>query len=240
MLPAVGCCGGPSPAFVGTTPPFCPNPAVPRQPQPDQQQPGSIERLLRLGGPTPTTTASSARARVLRSVSPSSMTLPQPQPGEDDEVHPEDTPKDDDGADRMFATARALHLRRHRWPASRGLALELFRETLRRRPAWKETDSRFAVEAAGVDQVFRYFSSSPRGNDTSTDDGGDVSCIRETLTRIGYAARSVQERFGVAGGQRLPGPYYLRKSFDHRNVSCSRAWACFFLSAPRTKKQKCL
>lgn len=46
-------------------------------------------------------------------------------------------PATEDRAERMFAIARSLHLRRHRSKASRRIALKIFRETLRLRPAWK-------------------------------------------------------------------------------------------------------
>lgn len=253
MLPGVGSSSSPCPAFVGTTPtaagflnclvPSCPtgsyaNPALLLQRQPADHRRCSVERH-RLNDPIPTTTAASARLRVLQSILPSSPTdgSASLQKGQGD-ANTEDI--EDDGAERMFATARALHLRRHRSPASRDLALKLFRETLRRRPAWKETDSRFAVES-GIDEVFESFSCQddlpycPNGTPrTKTGDKVDVRCLRVTLARVGYTARTVQERFGVAGGQRLPGPYYLRKSFDHKNVSysmlllCSRLFAVLF------------
>lgn len=214
---------------------FCTHPALLLQPPPDRPL-YSIERR-HLGGPNPTTTAAaSARTLAFQSALPSSVGGDGPTLRQVDDANTAAAAaaaaaaKEDDGAERMFATARALHLRRHRSPASRDLALKLFRETMLRRPAWKETDSRFAVES-GIDQVFKGFSecpsdslASPNGSDTSEtmvgdDDDDDVRCLRETLARVGYTARRVQERFGVAGGQRLPGPYYLRKSFDHRNVS---------------------
>ncbi|CAM9209814.1 unnamed protein product [Scytosiphon promiscuus] len=168
--------------------------------------------------------------------------------------------EDDDGADRMFAAARALHLRRHRSDASRANALGLLREALRLRPGWKETDSRFAVDS-GIDDVFEAFSlprdfvgeevtagvggsSSNRSTTKITDcavrcaEGGaaaessvgsarssggasrdDVVCLRKHLDTWGYNARTVQERFGVGGANRLPGPYYLRKSLDHKQAA---------------------
>lgn len=46
----------------------------------------------------------------------------------------------------------------------------------------------------------------------------DVICLREHLDAWGYTARTVQERFGVGAPNRLPGPYYLRKSLDHKHV----------------------
>ena len=221
------------------------NPALFLQPQPGHPL-FSIERGC-LGDPIPATTATSARIRTLRSAAPSSSVGgDRPSVLQERQLDANTTTNttinitaaaaaaagaakdvdDDDGAERMFATARALHLRRHRSPASRGLALELLRETLSRRPAWKETDSRFAVDSEAIDEVFRAFQAFPGEND---DDGGarntmvgdisDVRCLRETLSRVGYSARNVQERFGVAGERRLPGPYYLRKSLDHRNVS---------------------
>lgn len=244
MMEVVGR-GSPCPAFVGATPTAagfwtslavrsCPttasytSPALLLQPRPDHLL-YSIGRH-HLGGPIPTTTAASARVRVLQSASRSSVMgdgsaslqerqLDASKPAAIRDTDTAAAKDDDDGAERMFATARALHLRRHRSPASRGLALELFRETLRRRPAWKETDSRFAMES-GIDEVFKKSFSCPNGTSKrKTGDNGDVRCLRTTLDRIGYTARTVQERFGVASGQRLPGPYYLRKSFDHKNVS---------------------
>lgn len=232
MRPGVGG-SSPCPGFVGAAPTAaagltsvrscaCYNSLL--QPQPDHLL-YSIGRR-RLGGPIPATTVASARTRVFQSAAPSSVGGDGPSVQLDANTTAAAPKKDDDGAERMFATARALHLRRHRSPASRALALELLRETMRRRSEWKETDSRFAVES-GIDLVFKGFScpsdisASPTGNGTPTvvGDKDDVCCLRETLARIGYTARSVQERFGVAGGQRLPGPYYLRKNFDHRNVS---------------------
>lgn len=248
MLPVVYC-GCPCPAFLGAAPTAagfvksvvrsCPtafccyaNPALLLQPPPDHPL-YSIERH-HLGGPIPTTTAASTRVRVLRSASPSSAVGDGPALLQERQLDANTaasaaaaTKDEEDGADRMFATARALHLRRHRSPASRGLALKLLQETLRRRPAWRETDSRFAVES-GIDEVFEAFScpsdlmARPDGSTTSKSTVGDIEDVRrlrETLARVGYTARTVQERFGVAGGQRLAGPYYLRKSFDHKNVS---------------------
>ncbi|CAN0394268.1 unnamed protein product, partial [Hapterophycus canaliculatus] len=87
---------------------------------------------------------------------------------------------------------------------------------MRLRPEWKETDSRFAVES-GIDDVLMAFS---YAHDFSGDGGGashdDVVCLRRHLDTWGYTARTVQERFGVGGVSRLPGPYYLRKSLDHK------------------------
>lgn len=60
------------------------------------------------------------------------------------------------GAERLFAVARSLHLRRHRSPLARETALRLFRESMLLRPGWKETDSKFAVES-GIDEVFAAF-----------------------------------------------------------------------------------
>lgn len=222
------------PAFCGATPTaggflnreVCSYPALSyansillQSQQPDHPR-YSVERH-RLGGPIPSTTAASTQIRAPQSLVPLSLSV-EPTTFRQGRQHDANTSADagDDGAERMFATARALHLRRHRSPASRGLALKLFRETLRRRPAWKETDSRFAVES-GIDEVFKSFSCQHQSAcctaDTKAVDN-DLRCLRTTLAQIGYTARTMQERFGVAGGQRLPGPYYLRKSFDHRNV----------------------
>lgn len=174
-------------------------------------------------------------------------------------------------AHRMFALGKRLHLRRHRSRVARDTALRLFRESMRLRPDWRETDARFAVDS-GIDNVFQAFScgngdrATTRSNRNTTinitnnsnqniaeikgNGGGvdgydsrrrrsssgssdeqtrgditvtaDVACLRATLAGVGYTACRVQERFGraagPAGGQRLPGPYYLRKSLDHTNV----------------------
>lgn len=182
-----------------------------------------------------------------------------------------------DDAERRFAVARSLHLRRHRSRQARETALLLFRESMLLRPDWRETDSKFAVES-GIDEVFAAFAFSRergfreedytydcgvdtggeqngswgmagQGNnpDTGCDGGSDflggaasdaanadvngaisdavgdaVGCLRRTLAGVGYTAFRVQERFGPAvgpmGAQRLPGPYYLRKSLDHTHV----------------------
>lgn len=191
-----------------------------------------------------------------------------------------------DDAERRFAAARSLHLRRHRSRQARKTALQLFRESMLLRPDWRETDSKFAVES-GIDKVFAAFAFSRekrglREEDYSYDDGVDrakgskgswekagqgnrpdagcdtgsdsiggaisdsvsddvndmangdvngavgdaigdaVGCLRRTLAGVGYTAFRVQERFGPAigamGAQRLPGPYYLRKSLDHTHV----------------------
>lgn len=211
-----------------------------------------------------------------------------------------------DDPERMFALARSLHLRRHRSPLARELALALFRDSMRLRPGWKETDSRFAVDS-GIDHVLAAFSrgegfSNQHERDdkgrseqsdgdhrtctnTNTDTnrkedadsnveastdvawtdtnintkvdvntGADgeadpapgrvnrrgmvgeirgrktldaVECLRATLAGIGYTASRVQEKFGQAvgpaQGRRLPGPYYLRKSFDHTHVRANMA-----------------
>lgn len=155
---------------------------------------------------------------------------------------------DRDNAERYFALAKSLRLRLHRSPVSRRLALELFNESMRLRPEWKQTDSRFAVDS-GIDTVFDAFAcdvdifcsrngsgnsvsagtitvlKEGRPNDPITMTTSEaVESLRETLASIGYTARRVQERFwpavGPWQGQRLPGPYYLRKSFDHTHVSC--------------------
>ncbi|CBN75497.1 conserved unknown protein [Ectocarpus siliculosus] len=130
----------------------------------------------------------------------------------------------------MFAIARSLHLRRHRSKASRRIALKIFRETLRLRPAWKETDTRFAVES-GIDNVFQEFSceyvqATPTGSTPKsgpeinrTGDREDVRRLHAALARIGYNARTIQRRFGVSDARRLPGPYYLRKNFDHNHAA---------------------
>lgn len=184
-----------------------------------------------------------------------------------------------DDAERRFAAARSLHLRRHRSRQARKTALQLFRESMLLRPDWRETDSKFAVES-GIDEVFAAFAfsrerdlreedysydcgidradgnkgswekagqgdSPDAGCDTGSDSVGDgdaandvvngdvngtvsdaigdaVGCLRRTLAGVGYTAFRVQERFGPAigamGAQRLPGPYYLRKSLDHTHV----------------------
>ena len=149
-----------------------------------------------------------------------------------------------DDADRMFSLGRALHLRRHRSPASRRLALGLFRESMRLRPEWKQTDSRFAMDS-GIDDVLAAFAceddvlnggegGSGMGHRAKTEmsveedrEGANITeaveDLRKTLASLGYTARRVQDRFwpaaGPQRGQRLPGPYYLRKSFDHTHVS---------------------
>ncbi|CAM9654941.1 unnamed protein product [Ectocarpus sp. 4 AP-2014] len=139
-------------------------------------------------------------------------------------------PAIEDRAERMFAIARSLHLRRHRSKASRRIALKIFRETLRLQPAWKETDTRFAVES-GIDNVFQEFScedvqATPTGSTpksgpemSRTGDREDVRRLRAALARIGYNARTIQRRFGVSDARRLPGPYYLRKNFDHNHAA---------------------
>lgn len=141
---------------------------------------------------------------------------------------------DDADAERMFAVGRALHLRRHRSPASREAALRLFRDSMRLRPAWKETDSKLSVDS-GIDDVFAAFSfehDHRRGhsNSNSNSNGGGVAgesaaavgCLRAALAAVGYTASRVLERFwpaaGLERGQRLPGPYFLRKNFDHTHV----------------------
>lgn len=87
----------------------------------------------------------------------------------------------------------------------------------------KETDTRFAVES-GIDHVFQGFSceyvhATSTGHGISrTGDREAVQRLRATLARIGYNARTIQRRFGVSDARRLPGPYYLRKNFDHNHV----------------------
>lgn len=174
--------------------------------------------------------------------------------------------RDVEDAHRVFALGKRLHLRRHRSRVARDTALRLFRESMRLRPDWRETDARFAVDS-GIDSVFKTFSCSSGDRntksqrstvgsntsnstaDTKGHDGvrcydgskpsrrsgncgeqawGDIAvrnavvCLRATLAGIGYTAWRVQERFGRAAGpahgQRLPGPYYLRKSLDHTHV----------------------
>lgn len=107
------------------------------------------------------------------------------------------------------------------------------------------TDSRFAVDSR-INHVLADFScenyhgdhddsgSSGRGNSLSQVDPGvaeAVACIRATLHEIGYNAYGLQQKFGRAAagpvpGQRLPGPYYLRKNFDHTEVSNGCGVAC--------------
>lgn len=155
-----------------------------------------------------------------------------------------------DDAERIFALAKSLRLRLHRSPVSRRLALQLFNESMRLRPEWKQTDSRFAVDS-GIDDVFNAFAYDADISRSSNSSENGVSAwtmtietplkegrpnesmimttseavesLRETLASVGYTARRVQERFwpavGPVQGQRLPGPYYLRKSFDHTHVS---------------------
>ncbi|CAB1114608.1 unnamed protein product [Ectocarpus sp. CCAP 1310/34] len=139
-------------------------------------------------------------------------------------------PAIEDRAERMFAIAGSLHLRRHRSRASRRIALKIFRETLRLRPAWKETDTRFAVES-GIDDVFQGFSceyvqATPTGSPPKNGPGisrtgnrEDVRRLRSTLARIGYNARTIQRRFGISDARRLPGPYYLLKNLDHNHAA---------------------
>ncbi|CAN0548556.1 unnamed protein product, partial [Ectocarpus sp. 12 AP-2014] len=164
--------------------------------------------------PTGTNNSPTALLEAQRASSPSSGTQPSIE----------------DRAERMFAIARSLHLRRHRSKASRRIALKIFRETLRLRPAWKETDTRFAVDS-GIDHVFQGFSceyvqATPTGSTpkngpeiSRTGDREDVRRLRAALARIGYNARTVQQRFGVSDARRLPGPYYLRKNFDHNHAA---------------------
>lgn len=141
----------------------------------------------------------------------------------------------DDRANRIFALARILHLRRHRSEHSRALALRLFRECLLLKPSWRATDTRYAVDC-GINNVFAAFScrgmfarecgkdSNDGWDDSETQSGGvnDVARLRSALAGIGYTAGRVQARFGRAGrtkdGRRLPGPYYLRKAPDHTQV----------------------
>lgn len=148
-------------------------------------------------------------------------------------------------AERMFRLGRALHLRRHRSPAARGIALKLFRDAMRIRPDWIATDSRFAVDS-GINDVFAAFSCDEYDGTTSINRTGRgtgcgdererdsvgaevvVASLRAALDNVGYTAYRVQEKFGRAAagpvqGQRLPGPYYLRKSIDHTHVSCAIA-----------------
>lgn len=138
----------------------------------------------------------------------------------------------------MFDVGRMLHLRRHRSPASRDIALSLFRDSMGLRPDWVTTDSRYAVDSR-INHVLADFSCENYHSeyDVSGSNGhGDnlpgvdccvaeaVACFRRTLDGIGYKAYDLQERFertaaGPVPDQRLPGPYYLRKNFDHRQVS---------------------
>lgn len=141
-------------------------------------------------------------------------------------------------ADRMFRVATALHLRRHRSPASRDIAVELLLDSMRLRPDWIATDSKFAVDSR-VNSVLADFSSendhpgehgTSRGHDGSSirrqadpNTVDAVACFREMLDRVGYTAYGVQQRMGPSvgpvPGQRLPGPYYLHKKIDHTQVS---------------------
>lgn len=145
--------------------------------------------------------------------------------------------------DRMFALGKSLHLRRHRSEASRSLALRLFCKCLQLRPDWRETDTKFAVDC-DINEVFSTFSCQsdtvvqcdtsntniisdfkPDSNTVT-----DVAKLRSTCVDIGYTASRVQDRLRRAGGevngQRLPGPYYLRKDIDHTKVRVqwSRSW----------------
>ncbi|CAM9971483.1 unnamed protein product, partial [Laminaria digitata] len=138
-------------------------------------------------------------------------------------------------AERRFAVARSLHLRRHRSRQARETALRLFRESMLLRPDWRETDTKFAVES-GIDEVFAAFAFAREKGfreedyssycDPGVDRGGGAKSETSwdaTLAGVGYTAFRVQERFGPAvgamGAQRLPGPYYLRKSLDHTHAA---------------------
>lgn len=138
-------------------------------------------------------------------------------------------------AEKMFSLGKRLHLRRHRSKASRALALRLFRECLERRPAWREMDTKFAVDS-GINHVFEAFAIE---DDAAAIDSGEINKneggldldienvkrvmhLRFKLATIGYNASHVLERLGgtkkAGDGGRLPGPYYLRKGTDHRQV----------------------
>lgn len=137
--------------------------------------------------------------------------------------------------EKMFSLGKRLHLRRHRSKASRALALRLFRECLERRPAWREMDTKFAVDS-GINHVFEAFAikddaaasdsgrinNSEGGLDVDTENAKRVMHLRFKLAKIGYNASHVLERLGgtrkAGDGRRLPGPYYLRKGTDHRQV----------------------
>ncbi|CAN0163382.1 unnamed protein product, partial [Discosporangium mesarthrocarpum] len=122
----------------------------------------------------------------------------------------------DEKADRIFSLARSLHLRRHRSPRTRDLAVETFLSSLRLRPDWIETDARFAV-GPEINDVFAAFADGcDTGNVASVTRAG-VEALRAALQEIQYTAPAVISRFGggAADFDRLPGPYFVRKNIDH-------------------------